>query len=514
MLEFIELENQRQQIQAKFDALKSQKERNILGQFATPIALANSIFEQVQTILPKNTSIRFLDPAIGTGSFYSALNNIFDSSKIETAVGYEIDKHYAAPTRKLWFQTPLEYRFADFTKATPPSEEKYKYNLIVCNPPYVRHHHINANKKQLKQAAFNAAEMNLSGLAGLYCYFLALSHCWMQSNCIAAWLLPSEFMDVNYGQAVKNYLLNKVTLLQIHRFDPIDVQFDDALVSSVVVWFKNRKPNVNHEVKFSFGSKIDKPIHIKSVKSTVLASEKKWTRFPLYNERIKLEVLKLSYFFTVKRGIATGDNSFFIISIDELKKRDLPITEFRPILPSPRYLSETEIKADVEGCPIIDNQLFVLDSKLSIEEIQKLYPALYDYLQEGIQRGVVERYICKKRKIWYAQEKRITSSFYCTYIGRSNRKEKKPFRFILNFSKAIVTNSYLILYPKNHLAKKIEERPELLKQIKESLDRISTRNMLEEGRVYGGGMHKLEPKELSNVLAKELAWLIDSSTTR
>ena len=38
--------------------------------------------------------------------------------------------------------------------------------------------------------------------------------------------------------------------------------------------------------------------------------------------------------------------------------------------------------------------------------------------------------------------------------------------------------------------------------------------MLKEGRVYGGGMHKLEPKELSNVLAKELAWLIDSSTTR
>ena len=235
MLEFIELENQRQQIQAEFDALKSQKERNILGQFATPINLANSILKYVQTILPENTKIRFLDPAMGTGSFYSALNNIFDSSEIETAVGYEIDEHYAIPTRKLWSKTPLEYRLADFTKVTPPLEEEHKYNLIICNPPYVRHHHINGCKKRLKQAAFDAAEMNLSGLAGLYCYFLALSHCWMQSDCIAAWLLPSEFMDVNYGRAVKDYLLNRVTLLQIHRFNPIDVQFDDALVSSVVV---------------------------------------------------------------------------------------------------------------------------------------------------------------------------------------------------------------------------------------------------------------------------------------
>jgi hypothetical protein len=42
-------------------------------------------------------------------------------------------------------------------------------------------------------------------------------------------LIPSEFMDVNYGAAVKRYLLNKVTLLHIHRFDPHDVQFGDAL---------------------------------------------------------------------------------------------------------------------------------------------------------------------------------------------------------------------------------------------------------------------------------------------
>ncbi len=59
--------------------------------------------------------------------------------------------------------------------------------------------------------------MKLSGLAGLYCYFIALSHRWMKKSGIAGWLIPSEFMDVNYGQAIKDYLLNEVTLLQIHR---------------------------------------------------------------------------------------------------------------------------------------------------------------------------------------------------------------------------------------------------------------------------------------------------------
>jgi adenine-specific DNA-methyltransferase len=35
-------------------------------------------------------------------------------------------------------------------------------------------------------------------------------------------------MDVNYGQAVKDYLLKEVNLLRIHRFAPKDVQFDYA----------------------------------------------------------------------------------------------------------------------------------------------------------------------------------------------------------------------------------------------------------------------------------------------
>lgn len=61
----------------------------------------------------------------------------------------------------------------------------------------------------------------------------------MSEDGIAGWLIPSEFMDVNYGKALKAYLLREVTLLHIHRFEPNNVQFDDALVSSAVVWFKN-----------------------------------------------------------------------------------------------------------------------------------------------------------------------------------------------------------------------------------------------------------------------------------
>ena len=508
-----QLENQRQALQAKLDGQKTQEERNIMGQFSTPIALAKDILSHAKNILPSRGKIRFLDPAFGTGSFYSALNSTFPTARIEAATGLEVDEHYGKPSMELWGEEDLNYQIVDFTKQTAPSEDE-KYNLIICNPPYVRHHHISGKKEYLQSKSLEAANMKLSGLAGLYCHFIALAHPWMNKNGIAGWLIPSEFMDVNYGQAVKEYLLKEVTLLQIHRFNPNDVQFDDALVSSSVVWFKNKKPSKNHKVKFTYGGTIDKPTDEKQVSISALAKEKKWTRFPLSDERDENDTPKLRDFFAIKRGIATGDNKFFVLSREQIETLDLPIELFRPILPSPRYLEVTEIKADKDGFPDMENQLFVLDCRLPFDDIKLLYPKLYSYLEEGIQSGVSERYLCKSRKIWYSQENRAESRFYCTYIGRSNEEGKKPFRFILNRSKAIVANSYLILYPNPDLEKEIKHNPELDEQLLDALNQITGKAMLDEGRVYGGGMHKLEPKELANVPANEICALLSSALTR
>lgn len=502
------LEKKRQEIQSELDGLKTQEQRNVMGQFSTPIALAQDILAHAKNIFPKRGKVRFFDPAIGTGSFYSALLDVFPKSRIEAAKGIEIDEHYGKPSQKLWSETDLDFQLSDFTKLKAPEKEEDKYNLIICNPPYVRHHHINGQKERLQTQALASANMKLSGLAGLYCYFMALTQPWMKKGAIAGWLVPSEFMDVNYGDVVKNYLSNEVKLLQIHRFDPSDVQFNDALVSSAVVWFENSKPESNHRVKFSYGGTIDKPSIEKNVDLITLRSERKWTRFPLSDKRELCLGPKLSDFFSVKRGIATGDNKFFVLNREQIEEFGLPIDQFRPILPSPRYLKTNEVQSDRQGVPKIEKPLFVLDSKLPIEEIEHLYPELYSYLNKGIQSGVSERYLCKSRKIWYSQENRPESLFYCTYIGRSDVEGKKPFRFILNRSKAIVANSYLILYPKPRIEKEISTNPELANSLLSALNSITGKAMLDEGRVYGGGMHKMEPKELANVPAKEIQELL------
>ena len=92
-----------------------------------------------------------------------------------------------------------------------------------------------AEKVPLQQAVKPPAGLRLSGLTGLYGYFVCLAYAWLAADGLAGWLIPSEFMDVNYGRPIKEFLLKRVTLLRIHRFDPKGVQFRAALVSLAVV---------------------------------------------------------------------------------------------------------------------------------------------------------------------------------------------------------------------------------------------------------------------------------------
>ena len=89
-------------------------------------------------------------------------------------------------------------------------------------------------------------------------------------------------------------------------------------------------------------------------------------------------------------------------------------------------------------------------------------------------------------------------------MGRQDTGRGRPFRFILNHSKATATNVYLMLYPKPALAKVLLERRELLKEVWEGFDRISDQALIGEGRMYGGGLHKLEPRELGNAVVEKI----------
>ena len=137
------MESRRQAIQSELDKTQPAEARNRLGQFATPHRLAVEIAAYIDSVSRNRLDqIYFADPSIGTGSFFSAALEVFGSERIHGAVGCEIDERFCDAARQLWKGTCLDVLFGDFTKIVAGKYCPPAPNLILANPPYVRHHHL------------------------------------------------------------------------------------------------------------------------------------------------------------------------------------------------------------------------------------------------------------------------------------------------------------------------------------------------------------------------------------
>ncbi len=501
-------ENGRQGLQDRFDAGKLPEDRNRLGQFATPFPLAQDIVEAARTYVDQAIqNLRFLEPAGGSGTFYSALLRCYQGVVPSAASSYEIDPQLTEIADQLWAPAGLTVHNRDFTTVDYPQSEHQRFNLLITNPPYVRHHHLQSAEKE-RMIARVRRELHLrpSGLMGLYGYFLLFSHNWLQENGLGVWLIPSEFMDVGYGDVIKNYLLNRVELLRVHRFNP-QRQFFDADVTSTVLFLRKSKSSQEHRTIFSWGENILSPESSVHVKRTELANISKWSLIGQYSptELISHRVdasqaMNLGYLFSVKRGLVTGANKFFVMTRNEAQERGIPEIFLRPILPSPRYLSDQRIiEADEYGFPQIEPQLVLLNCELPKDYLAAHYPKLYAYIRKGESLDLPDRYLLSRRSPWYSQEVRAPAPILCGYMGRSNQK-RKAIRFYRNKSEAIVSNVYLMLYPKPLVTEHCIEPEAFFDRIFTLLSSFDEERVTRHGRTYGGGLHKIEPSELSKLV--------------
>lgn len=485
-------EQRRKSVQSYLDGQKSHAERNLLGQFSTPYPLAVEIMNYVKRLVGHDEKVAFLEPACGTGVFYSALVATFEREQIETARGYEIDADYYSALNTIWENEAFDIRHGDFLQQSPESS----FSLIVANPPYSRHHHLTSDRKaSLKRLVYDRFGINISSLSGLYCYFLLLSTSWLKEGGISCWLIPSEFLDVNYGKAVKEFLLKRVTLLSIHRFQPDDLQFSDALVSSSVVLFRNSPPQ-DHVISFSTGGSLASPQQLMTYWHHELSSNLKWSSCFRQCEGVSVythESETLGDYFEVKRGLVTGNNDFFLVDRKTIELYELPGECLTPMLPGPRYLAEDVVELSTLAVHEPGIQLFSCtwpESRIRME-----YPRMWEYIQKGYNQHVHEGYICSRRTPWYSCEHRSPAPFLVPYMSRHSQRGKL-FRFILNRSNALATNVYLLLYPRENIVDKIQDFGKL-ESVWKFLNNISDDIIARCGRVYGGGLHKLEPRELS-----------------
>lgn len=493
--------------QLELDAERTAMERNQQGQFATPPALARDVMRFALGLHPASR-INFLEPSCGSGAFYSALlEEVPNNAEIRSAIGIEIDERFASLARELWADTGLEVLSGDFF--TAPRPDPSSVSLLIANPPYVRHHHLSAEQKSAYVARCQQElGIKTSGLAGLYIYFVLLSHKLLAPGAVSAWLIPSEFLDTNYGKALRRYLAERVTIKRLHRFDPEGTQFNDAMVTSCVLVFTNTPPSSTNLVEFSQGGTVSEPEERRLYPQSELSPSNKWSNLFSSSQKSRpVDHPRFDEFVKVRRGIATGSNNFFILPRARVEELGIQRGNVVPMLPSPRYLKQDVVLGDELGYPKVERPLAVINPTGSMEQIADSDPALADYLR-SVDEKTLSSYLVRQRNPWYRLEKRDPSPFLLTYMGRGSAENERPFRFILNHSEAIATNMYLMLYPVGALAIALETGQVEHESILNAILSISAQELLEGGRVYGGGLRKIEPKELAAMDASVIADLL------
>lgn len=489
-----QLEAARLRHQAALDAARPAAERNKLGQFATPPALAEDIARTVLR-LTGTRQLDLLEPSCGTGALFSALLRCGGTGRLRQAVGIELDERYAAVAADLWGPHGLKVIERDFTDWVLDTD--YRADLLVANPPYTRYHSLPPGKTAvLQERAERATGIRPSGLAGLYVHFVLLAHQVLAPGAVSAWLIPSEFLDTNYGQALKQYLRDTVTTIQIHRFNPHDVQFADALVTSAVVVFRNTPPGKHRPATaFTQGGSVHDPATTRTLHLSDIPTHAKWSRCWTGTDIADTTGPVLGDLFKIHRGISTGSNQFFIRPRHEIRELGIAEPSVQPILPPARRVTPPVVEADPGGWPANVEQLGLLGSTLPEDELRTQDPALWAYLHSA-PPAVRNRATVKARTPWYRHEPREPSPFLCTYMGRGVG-ENRPFRFIRNHSNAIATNSFLMLYPAPELR-------EHLDAVHEALLGYTAADLRRTGRVYGGGLYKTEPNDLARLPADRI----------
>ena len=86
-----------------------------------------------------------LEPSCGTGAFISAVRSLSDTTMVKAC---ELDSRFFKTATSLWSDIHTEIFEEDFLNFQPNE----KFDLLISNPPYSRHHHITKEAKENMRA--------------------------------------------------------------------------------------------------------------------------------------------------------------------------------------------------------------------------------------------------------------------------------------------------------------------------------------------------------------------------
>ena len=472
-----------------FCALRPAAQRREDGAVYTPPAIINAMLNWAETIGQPD---RVIDPGAGSGRFILEAGRRFPNAKL---VAIERDPLAALTTRANLAASGMagrsEVRVEDFLTADIGGCEGR--TLFIGNPPYVRHHLIPANwKAWLKN---QAAVMGLaaSALAGLHVYFFLAIARRAQAGDYGALVTASEWMDVNYGQLVRDLFLDRLGGQSVYVIEPNAEPFPGTATTGAITAFTvNGKPSSARFARVSKLSALGDLSGGRPVRRERLIAEKRWSHFTRSPSETPEGYVELGELCRVHRGQVTGANHIWIAGEHS---EGLPaevlfptVTRARELIKAGSILSDAKSLRRVIDLP---EDLSSLDNH-DLSVVQR-------FLERAEEMGARESYVAQHRFAWWSVKLRTPAPILATYMARSAPA------FVLNKVDARHLNIAHGLYPR-------EEMDSTL--LSNLVFYLRKPDSVEGGRVYAGGLTKFEPREMERIPVPTPSMLLEMTRDR
>jgi adenine-specific DNA-methyltransferase len=484
-----------------YTASVSESHRKSFAQFFTPPAVAEFMARWVTG----NEDCRtILDPAVGLGIFFRVIAKIKRGRGYKYA-GYEIDPVIMREAASLFASSSdiqVELNLSDYLF----NGWHEKYDGIICNPPYFKFQDYKSRREGLSEFQSRLG-VKLSGFTNIHSMFLLKSLRQLTTGGRAAFLVPFEFLNADYGTTIKKHLLESGMLRYVILFSPKETVFANALTTACILLFAN--DGKSELVTFidadstadlqALSERVSKyprnEVVGRSFHHSALDPDVKWRAYYQKADGTKFKNLtRLSTYGKVVRGIATGDNDYF--TFDSKKKAEFGIGD-RFLLPCLTKAVQAPApfftKTDFERLRAKGSRVFLFDATDLTDK------AVGQYVGFGEASGVNQRYLTRHRSPWHAVENRPPAPILVTVFNRAG------LRFVRNEAEVRNLTCFHAIYLNLFSASKVD----LLMAY--FLSDISKEILSGNRREYGGGLNKFEPNDLNNAEVINLD-TIDSGT--
>lgn len=456
-----------------FCVLRPPPVRRLQGATFTPPAIVSAMLDWVSPPCPN----RVVDPGLGSGRFAVAAGRRFPKACL---LGIESDPLPAAIARANLAAAGLASRsrvvVGDYRYARVPAFPGK--TLFIGNPPYVRHHLLDAaGKKWLVEEAARRG-LTASQLAGLHVHFFLATLAKASPGDVGVFITAAEWLDVNYGSLVRELFLGALGGKQIFVIEPKAMPFPDADTTAAVTAFEvGSRPK---SVRLRRIEAIDDLRNINSgrlVRRERLETERRWSHLARGCRRPPDGYIELGELCRVHRGQVTGANKVWI---EGPHSSGLPQSVFFPTVTKARELFRAGVVLDDAS-----KLRRVIDLPLELDVFDGPERRAIDrFLAMARRLGVHEMYVASNRKAWWSVGLRQPAPVLATYMAR------RPPAFVRNLADARHLNIAHGLYPREPLGDTI---------LRNLVEYLSKSTRMSEGRTYAGGLTKFEPREMERI---------------